>query len=47
MKKAAGTDSGGLQIIAPHSGQSSQLFLDAKDGNGLFLRAVARKGLVK
>jgi len=33
--------------VAPHTGQSSQLPLDANDGNAQFLRAVARSGLAR
>jgi hypothetical protein len=32
---------------APHSGQSSQLFADANDGNAQFLSTVARSALVR
>ena len=46
-RKATGFDSGGLgQIVAPHSGQSAQLFLEADDGDAQFLAIVARSVLV-
>ncbi len=50
-KKLEATCAGGLGldvlkgISAPHTGQSSQLFLDADDGSAQFLAAVARSTL--
>ena len=47
-KKAAGDDSSGLRkVVAPHTGQSSQLSLNANDGGAQFLSPVARNALVR
>ena len=41
-------NSGGLyQIVAPHSGQSSQLLFEATDGNAQLLSTVARSALIR
>ena len=41
-EKAAGNSSNGLlQFLAPHTGQSSLLFIDANDGNAQFLPKLA------
>ena len=44
-RKAAGADSSDLIHLAPHSGQSSQLFLDAQGRNTQFLATLARSAV--
>ncbi len=45
-KKAARNDSGGLQVVSPHTGQSSQLFLNHDLRSGQFLPPVARNAII-